>query len=99
MARLKDPRKWTKARIKKMLTTKKANAILRAATQTAFPAKRGRASVKKVLDSPNVVAAHYVGEIAQAPAVDVGKLEERAFRRGMFTALQVVVDVLIRELR
>jgi hypothetical protein len=72
--------KWTKAQVEKMLTTKRANAILKEAK--AKP-----------------LEAHYVGETAQQPTVDVRKLEETAFRRGMFTALQMVIDALVRELR
>ena len=72
--------KWTKKQIKKMLTTKAANAILRAASKTKVTR----------------VDSHYVGE---RNAVDVHKLESDAFRRGMFTALQMVVDLLIQELR
>ena len=46
--------------------------------------------------------SYYVDEVAKQPAVDirnVRKLEETAFRRGMFTALQMVIDALMRELR
>ncbi len=47
------------------------------------------------------LTAHYVGEVTQPerPQVDVAKLESEAFRRGMFTALQMVIDSLVRELR
>ena len=83
---------WTKARIKKMLTTKKANAILRAAT---IPNRSKTTKVKQGVP----IDSHYVGETAQASTLDVNRIEDRAFRRGLFTGLQMVVDLLIRELR
>ena len=46
--------------------------------------------------------SHYVDEqpAQQTGAVvDVNRIEDRAFRRGLFTGLQMVVDLLIRELR
>lgn len=75
MARLKNPRKWSKAQRDKYAAT------LKSKNHTAKP-----------------LEAHYVGETTQ-PAVDVRQLEERAFRRGMFTALQMTIDALVRELR
>ena len=51
------------------------------------------------IENAKPLEAHYVGETAQQPVVDVRKLEETAFRRGMFTALQMVIDALMRELR
>ena len=47
-------------------------------------------------ETPKVIAGEYVGERAVA---DINKIEDRAFRRGLFTGLQMVVDLLIRELR
>jgi hypothetical protein len=76
MARLKNPRKWSKAQRDKYAAT------LKSKNHTAKP-----------------LEAHYVGEVGQQPAVDVRQLEERAFRRGMFTALQMTIDALVRELR
>ena len=61
-------------------------------------AKRGRAA-SSVAGTLPPVDAHYVGETAQAQAVDVNRLEERAFRRGMFTAFQMIIDLFLRELR
>ena len=82
--------KWSKAQHAKYAVTcaRKRSEAKRAARSTEF-----NASAHPPVDS------HYVGETAQAPAVDINRLEERAFRRGMFTALQMVVDLLIRELR
>jgi hypothetical protein len=64
--------------------------------------KRKATTIKRKLDAlhgapaPPVLDGAYVGE---QPAVDVNKVEDRAFRRGLLTALQMVVDILIRELR
>ena len=79
-----------------------ASQKARFATSKTKSAKRGRPSrvdARTGVDRVVPQAAIYVGESPTQPAVDVNRLEERAFRRGMFTALQMVVDVLIRELR
>jgi hypothetical protein len=72
MARMKNPRKWSKA-------------------QRAAFERRKNTSRPHEVENTKPLEAHYVGETAQQPAVDVRKLEETAFRRGMFTALQMVI--------
>jgi len=68
------------------------------ARRTAFE-RRKNASGLHQATNVKPLESYYVDEVAKQPAVDVRKLEETAFRRGMFTALQMVIDALVRELR
>ena len=89
--------KWSKAHRTKFMRTvnrKRVNAAKNAIKTIAIEAEaRGQAHAKKA-----VLAGEYVGQQAEQ-AIDVHKIEDRAFRRGLFTGLQMVVDLLIRELR
>ena len=61
---------WSKEQLKKFRTTN--------AAKKSKSAKRERAAYAP--PKPPPVDAHYVGEAPQAPAVDINRLEERAFR-------------------
>jgi hypothetical protein len=93
---------WSKARINKMLATRKANAEKRANASLRSaahdPIRMARIKNAAIPPTPNVIEAHYAGEQSGA-SLDVNRIEDRAFRRGLFTGLQMVVDLLIRELR
>ena len=94
--------KWTEAHKKKMLASRAANAILRESASVARKARashspRIRPSAPPTLPQPtSPYDAHYAGE---TPAVDVNRLETKAFRNGLATALQMVIELLVRELR
>ena len=96
--------KMTKAIRTKMAASQRLRyAQAKAKTKSA---KRGRAVLNAHAsrlvndlqqdETPKVIAGEYVGERA---VQDINKIEDRAFRRGLFTGLQMVVDLLIRELR
>lgn len=57
---------------------------------------------RKAAEATKPLESHYVDEQAKQQAgavVDINRIEDRAFRRGLFTGLQMVIDLLIRELR
>jgi hypothetical protein len=80
--------KWTKAQ----------HARASRATKDRLARKRFSKAAQTISEA-QPLDTHYAGETLKAPTIDVAKLEERAFRRGMFTALQMVMDYLIRELQ
>lgn len=83
---------WGKAQHAKYAATLKRKAQAKAKTGAPTPP----------------LTAHYVDQVdstrpqqtqAQQAAIDIGRIEDRAFRRGLFTAFQMVMDIMIRELR
>lgn len=82
--------KRSKESIRKGVATRKRNEAAKRERAAHPPSFLGDAQNAPPLES------HYVGE---QPKVDVNRLEERAFRRGMFTAFQMIIDLFLRELR
>lgn len=81
--------KWTKAqRIKFNKTWKTKYAKRGRAANARIAPERGRPLVQGDVALPQEVAH-----------VDVHRIEQKSFRNGMSTALSMVIDILIRELR
>lgn len=82
--------KWSKAQHAKYAAT--------CARKASEQRRRIALNAKLVNETTKPVDAHYVGQ-QQAHAADISRLEERAFRRGMFTAFQMIIDLFLQELR